>query len=120
MANATYTKIFKCFINLCPWLQGCCNIQDNSFVIIVNRWKPLKPLTIITKRSILDAAATLDPPLAFSDRDNDYPMKNIRRLIFKYLNIWAKTYKTYVSFARFGTIRTILKTWKTSMEEGYF
>ena len=31
------------------------------FIIIVNGWRPL---TIITKRSILDAAAALDPPLA--------------------------------------------------------
>ena len=30
------------------------------FVIIVNGWKPL---TIITKRSVLDVAAALDPPL---------------------------------------------------------
>ena len=30
------------------------------FVIIVNGWKPL---TIITKCSILDVAAVLDPPL---------------------------------------------------------
>ena len=30
------------------------------FVIILNSWKPL---TIITKCSIFDAAATLDPPL---------------------------------------------------------
>ena len=30
------------------------------FVIIVNGWKPL---TIITKSSILDVAAALDPPL---------------------------------------------------------
>ena len=30
------------------------------FVIIVNGWKPL---TIITKRFILDVAAVLDPPL---------------------------------------------------------
>ena len=30
------------------------------FVIIVNGWKPL---TIITKRSILDVAAALDPPM---------------------------------------------------------
>ena len=30
------------------------------FVIIVNGWKPV---TIITKRSILDVAAILDPPL---------------------------------------------------------
>ena len=30
------------------------------FVIIINSWKPL---TIITKRSILDVAAVLDPPL---------------------------------------------------------
>ena len=31
------------------------------FVIIVNGWKPL---TIITKRSILDVAGVLDPPLS--------------------------------------------------------
>ena len=31
-------------------------------MIIVNGWKPL---TIITKRSILDVAAVLDPPLTF-------------------------------------------------------
>ena len=30
------------------------------FVVIVNGWKPL---TIVTKRSILDVAAVLDPPL---------------------------------------------------------
>ena len=30
------------------------------FAIIVNGWKPL---TIITKRSLLDVAAVLDPPL---------------------------------------------------------
>ena len=32
-------------------------------MIIVNGWKPL---TSITKRSILDVAAFLDPPLAFT------------------------------------------------------
>ena len=33
------------------------------FVVIVNGWKPL---TIITKRSILDVAAALDPPWPLS------------------------------------------------------
>ena len=33
------------------------------FLIIVNGWKPL---IIITKRSILDVAAALDPPLCLS------------------------------------------------------
>ena len=33
------------------------------FVIKVNGWKPL---TIITKRSILDVAAVLDPPLVIT------------------------------------------------------
>ena len=32
----------------------------DHFVIIVNGWKPL---TILTKSSILDVAAVLDPPL---------------------------------------------------------
>ena len=35
------------------------------FVIIVNGWKPL---TIITKRSILDIAAALDPSLSLNQR----------------------------------------------------
>ena len=35
------------------------------FVIIVNGFQPL---TIITKRSILDVAAVLDPPLKFSEK----------------------------------------------------
>ena len=35
------------------------------FVIIVNGWKPL---TIITKCSILDVAAVLDPPLLYNDK----------------------------------------------------
>ena len=34
--------------------------KKERFVIIVNGWKPL---TIITKRSILGTAAALDPPL---------------------------------------------------------
>ena len=33
------------------------------FAIIVNGWKPL---TIITKHSTLDVAATVDPPLKFT------------------------------------------------------
>ena len=37
------------------------------FVIIVNGWKPL---TIITKRSILDVAAVLDPPLIIEHQLN--------------------------------------------------
>ena len=36
------------------------------FVIIVNGWKPL---TIITKHSILDVAAALDPPLNIVNPD---------------------------------------------------
>ena len=55
-------------------LNNCTNessIKDGSttaatskmehFVIIVNGWKPL---TIITKSSILDVTAVLDPPLS--------------------------------------------------------
>ena len=37
------------------------------FVIIVNSWKPL---TIITKSSILDVAAVLDPPLRNGNKVN--------------------------------------------------
>ena len=50
--------------------QSCTTVRGGSmaaatskmerFVIIVNGWKPL---TIITKRSILNVAANLDPPL---------------------------------------------------------
>ena len=44
--------------------RGGCRTAATSkmecFVVIVNGWKPL---TITTKHSILDVAATLDPPL---------------------------------------------------------
>ena len=42
------------------------------FVIIVNGWKPL---TIIIKRSILDVAAALDPPLVRFTKCNCKPTK---------------------------------------------
>ena len=47
------------------------------FVIIVNGWKPL---TIITKRSILDVAAVLDPPLSLLENTlavSDYCMDSL-------------------------------------------
>ena len=40
------------------------------FVIIVNGWKPL---TIITKCSILDVSAVLDPPLKATVINHDPP-----------------------------------------------
>ena len=44
--------------------RGCSRAAATSkmerFVILANGWKPL---TIMTKRSILDVAAALDPPL---------------------------------------------------------
>ena len=41
--------------------------KTECFVIIVNGWKLL---TIITKRSILDVAAVLDPPLKYILRNS--------------------------------------------------
>ena len=57
------------------------------FGIIVNGWKPL---IIITKRSILDVAAALDPPLGFA-------FYNKPRLFL--INIVTKTatFNNYVS-----------------------
>ena len=55
-----------------PNLMGCTirgkpgtaeTSKMEGFVIIVNSWKPL---TVITKHSILNVAAVLDPPLAMS------------------------------------------------------
>ena len=42
------------------------------FVIIVNGFEPL---TIITKRSILDVAAVLDPPLVFATFTHPYTIR---------------------------------------------
>ena len=56
------------------------------FVIIVNDWKPL---TIITKRSILDIAAALDPPL--SAQKVKFSIKDL--------------------FSKFDQISSFLRTW---------
>ena len=43
-------------------------------MIIVNGWKPL---TVITKRSILDVAAALDPPLSTSKKSSAFWKQNL-------------------------------------------
>ena len=50
----------KDFAHVLFFLAAITPLKMKRFVIIVNGWKPL---TIITKRSILDVAAVLDPPL---------------------------------------------------------
>ena len=47
------------------------------FVIIVNGWKPL---TIITKRSILDIAPALDPPLKTLFSQNRHELSRIYKV----------------------------------------
>ena len=79
MKTCTAVKCKNQFINTCGISISVSNIKMSIYknqcrggsrtaatskmerlVIIVNGWKPL---TIITKRSILDVAAVLDPPL---------------------------------------------------------
>ena len=58
------TKVF--FPRKCKFRDGSratATSKMERFVIIDNGWKPL---TIITKHSILDVAAALDPPLKFA------------------------------------------------------
>ena len=53
------------------------------FVIIINDFQPL---TIITKRSILDVAAVLDPPLVrsvFHERNKYYPQVFLDKCLYK-------------------------------------
>ena len=57
------------------------------FVIIVNDWKPL---TIITKRSILDVAAVLDPPLIALDCFAQYESSKCFKFNSKYLYLSTK------------------------------
>ena len=53
------------------------------FVIIVNGWKPL---TIITKRSILDVAAALDPTLMTVRETCSNQVKNVANLLRGMMN----------------------------------
>ena len=50
------------------------------FVIIVNSWKPL---TIITKRSILDVAAALDPPLIIKSGQQSKKAVRLQHLLYE-------------------------------------
>ena len=53
-------KIFKNGVEIIGRSKAAATSKMERFVIIVDGFKPI---TIITKRSILDVAATLDPPL---------------------------------------------------------
>ena len=57
------------------------------FVIIANRWKPL---TIITKRSILDVAAVLDPSLIVNVSKNITSFFKLSKSFLKYYNKASK------------------------------
>ena len=51
---------FSKFLLITGESRAAATSKMERFVIIVNGWKPL---TIITKRSISDVAAAIDPPL---------------------------------------------------------
>ena len=53
-------KVGKMMENLRGGSRTAATSKKDRFVTIINSWKPL---TIITKRSFLDVAAALDPPL---------------------------------------------------------
>ena len=67
----------------------------DHFVIIVNGWKPL---TIITKRSILNIAVALDPPLLLT---------HFLRM-FRFFTSW-KRLKAYGFLKFLGSIETGLR-----------
>ena len=58
--------ITSSFIKIRGGSRTAATSKMEHFVIIVNGWKPL---TIITKSSIFDVAAVLDPPLKIVNRD---------------------------------------------------
>ena len=64
------------------------------FVIIVNGWKPL---TIITKRSILDVAAVLDPPLIALDCFAQYESSKCFKFNSKYLYLSTKVEDVFLN-----------------------
>ena len=71
-----HTSFARCWdLNLSSWhsirdgSRAAATSKMEHFVITVNSWKPL---TIITKRSILDVAAALDPPLSIWKISNSH------------------------------------------------
>ena len=61
----TGPSVFQCYLSINYYIsrggsRTAATSKIERFVIIVNGWKTL---TIITKRSILDVTALLDPPL---------------------------------------------------------
>ena len=61
------------------------------FVVIVNGWKPL---TVITKRTILDIAAALDPPLHCSYQHYQLGRITLQFSVIQYLV--ATSYKLWI------------------------
>ena len=79
------------------------------FVIIVNGFQPL---TIITKGSILDAAAALDPPLetsadVFSFANSNTVKKTFYSLMFKQVDAIVHTLITMASITKCNRIMHI-------------
>ena len=86
LANSSVLDIKFSFL-VAPWInkgnlfRGGSRTATTSrmerFLIIVNGWKPL---TIITKHSILDVAAALDPPLLLKVIYNKWKYLNLSNI----------------------------------------
>ena len=81
-------KHFSTFITIKGGFRTAATSRTERFVIIVNGWTPL---TVITKRSILDVAAVLDPPLTIY---HIYSFAQTKIYYFVYINIcaWSKSF----------------------------
>ena len=77
-------RIFRC------GSRTAATSKMERFVIIVNDWKPL---TIITKRSILNVAAVLDPPLISVNCTRKTKMLSAWSLFMLHLDIPTLNYK---------------------------
>ena len=68
-------------------MQDCCNIQDGA---LCDKFNGFQLLTIITKCSILDVVAVLDPPLTFIFR---LPKIRLTEIFSKYSKVSLPCHK---------------------------
>ena len=112
--SGSYKKKYCCLkINFPVYCRGgsrtVATSKTERFVIIANGWKPL---TIITKRSILDVSAALDPPLdSVVLTQRDYKWFHICPLFFpslprhtRYFVICSDMILVFSSYFIFGVI----------------
>ena len=89
----------KCFSFTRREFRTAATSKMELFLIIINGFQPFQPLTIITKKSILNVAAVLDPPLFVHPSSDSTKIEILEST--KLINVYNTLYVMFTNISQY-------------------